>query len=352
MGNLRAQSAKETVLDTCKQRKPAEITLRRTAAHDLDSVVALDAANVGRFRQCYFERRLKAALAQPALHVQFSAEQDGKFVGFMMARQLLGQFGRAEPALRLEAIGVAPGEQGHGIGSTLLAKIESEAQRRHMPAIRTTAYWRDHAIMQFFDGAGFELSRDLVIDCATYRLAAHDGDKVLAHAHLTGFSASEVDYSAGAENDFEAARDKVDARALEFGDLNDIVRIDQGITGRRRESYIRELVEEAMTDSAVRVSLVARVDGIAAGFVTARTDFGDFGRAEPVAVLDTIGVDPDYAHRGVGHALLSQLFVNLDALRVERVETVIARENFGLLGFLYDVGFEPSQRLSFVKRVA
>jgi ribosomal protein S18 acetylase RimI-like enzyme len=97
--------------------------------------------------------------------------------------------------------------------------------------------------------------------------------------------------------------------------------------------------------------LVARVDGIAAGFVMARTDFGDSGRAEPVAVLDTIGVDPDYAHQGVGHALLSQLFANLEGLRVECVETHAARENFGLLGFLYDVGFEHSQRLSFVKQV-
>jgi ribosomal protein S18 acetylase RimI-like enzyme len=70
-----------------------------------------------------------------------------------------------------------------------------------------------------------------------------------------------------------------------------------------------------------------------------------------VAVLDTIGVDPNYAHRGVGHALLSQLFVNLAALRVERVETMVTRENFELLGFFYDAGFGQSQRLSFDKRV-
>lgn len=95
-----------------KQHQTAAITLRRTTAQDLDSVVALDAANIGRARQFYFERRLKAALAHTALHVQFSAEQDGKLVGFMMARQLLGEFGRSEPALRLEAMGVAQGEQG------------------------------------------------------------------------------------------------------------------------------------------------------------------------------------------------------------------------------------------------
>jgi hypothetical protein len=69
-------------------------------------------------------------------------------------------------------------------------------------------------------------------------------------------------------------------------------------------------------------------------------------------------VVPISGHRGVGHAplsqlyaLLSQLFVNLEALRVERVETEVACENFGLLGFFYDVGFEQSQRLSFEKRV-
>jgi len=347
-------SEKENHLGTRRQQ-PATITLRRTAAQDLDSVVALDAANVGRARQFYFERRLKAALAQTALHLQFSAEQGGTLVGFMMARQLLGEFGRAEPALRLEAMGVAQGEQGQGIGTALLDRLESEAKRMGVPAIRTTASWRDHAIMQFLERAGFELSQNLVVDCAmhSHRATAHEGDKVLAPAHLTGFSASEVDFSAEAANDFEAlARDKIDVRSLAADDMNDIVRIDHGVTGRRREAYIRELVEEAMTDSAVRVSLVARVDGIAAGFVMARTDFGDFGRAEPVAVLDTIGVDPDYAHRGVGHALLSQLFANLDGLRVERVETLVARENFGLLGFFYDVGFEHSQLLSFIKRVA
>jgi GNAT superfamily N-acetyltransferase len=345
---------KENAVAIPKQQPTTGIALRGTAVQDLEPVVALDAAHAGRARQGYFQRRLKAALAQPAQHVQFSAEQNGRFVGFIMARRLLGEFGRAEPALRLEAIGVAQGEQGKGIGTALLARLESEAKRLGVPVIRSTASWRDHSFMRFFDRAGFELSKVLVLESAMHkpRLAAHEGDKVLAPAHLTGFSASEVDYSAPAANDFEAlARAKVDVRVLTAEDLKDIVRIDHGITGRRREAYIGELVEEAMTDSAVRVSLVARVDGIAAGFVMARTDFGDFGRAEPVAVLDTIGVDPDYGHRGVGHALLTQLFANLEGLRVERVESEIAREDFGLLGFLYDIGFDSAQRLSFVKQV-
>jgi len=49
---------------------------------------------------------------------------------------------------------------------------------------------------------------------------------------------------------------------------------------------------------------------------------------------------------------MSQLFVNLGALRVERVETIIAPRDMALLGFLYGCGFAPSQRLAFGRRVA
>ena len=70
-----------------------------------------------------------------------------------------------------------------------------------------------------------------------------------------------------------------------------------------------------------------------------------------MAVLDTIGVDPDFKGRGIGHALVSQLFANLSALRVERVETIVSKADFALLGFLYDIGFGASQRLAFLKPV-
>ena len=342
-------------VDPTDRQQVGDVTLRRLTAQDFAAVVALDAAAVGRARTAYFERRLQLAVAQPALHVQFAALRDGKLAGFMMARHMQGHFGRAEPSLRLEAIGTALDGRGQRVGSTLLAKLEDEARRLKVSEIRTTASWRDHAIVQFLDHAGFALGDNLVLDCqvSEHRLGEREGDRVLAPDHLTGFSSNETDYSASRGNDYESlSRDRVDLRSLQAGDLEDIARIDRAITGRRREAYIRDLVDEAMADATVRVSLLARSDGIAAGFVMARTDFGDYGRAEPVAVLDTIGVDPAFSHRGIGHALLSQLFVNLDGLRVESVETVAARKDFKLLGFFYALGFKPSQRLSFVKRVA
>jgi ribosomal protein S18 acetylase RimI-like enzyme len=88
---------------------------------------------------------------------------------------------------------------------------------------------------------------------------------------------------------------------------------------------------------------------VAVGFIMARVDFGEFGQVETTAVIDTIGVDPDYRNRGVGRALVSQLLVNLGTLRVEKVRTEVGWQDRDLLGYLDHSGFRPSQRLCFDK---
>ncbi len=331
----------------------AALKVRRLTPRDLDQVVAIDASIMGRSRRVYHERRLGAARQQPGLHVQFGIDGPKGLAGYLLARKLHGEFGRAVPAFRLEMMAVAGSAQGRAVGTALMRALEAEARKQGVPELWTSAAWKRHDMLRFLDHAGFEIGRNVIVDCSVHSgpLASRDSPAVAA-PEATRWS-QEIDYSAQRENDYEALeRDQADVRTLSIDDLSDLVRIDRRVTGQDRAAYVRQLVDEALHDSAVRVSLTARVDGISAGFVAARADFGDFGRTEPVAVLDTIAVDPDYAHQGVGRALLSQLFANLQALRVERVETVVSRGNFALLGFLYKVGFEQSERLSFVKGVA
>ena len=329
-----------------------DVKLRRLSAQDLDAVVEIDAQITGRSRRTYFERRLQAGLRAPALHTQFAAEEQGALKGYVLARKLKGEFGMVEPGLRLEVIGVRPGEQGHGYGGALLGALEADARKHGIFELRTQATWKDHGMLGFLDHTGFELDTRQMLDCEIHsgRFGSASTDKVLAPEHGR---AAEIDYGAPPANDFEAlSRDRVDVRSLERADLNEIVRIDRRIVDRDRSAYISHIVDEAMHDSAIRVSLAAHQDGSVTGYVMASVDFGDFGRTEPVAVLDTIGVDPGFTGAGVGSALLSQLFVNLEALRVERVATVVERDNFGLLEFFYRAGFGPGQRLGFVKRLA
>jgi len=131
------------------------------------------------------------------------------------------------------------------------------------------------------------------------------------------------------------------------GDLRALVAIDRRITGNDRAAYFQRKLTEALTESDVRVSLVAEVDGVPVGFIMARVDLGEFGRVETTAVIDTIGVDPDYRNRGVGRALISQLLVNLGTLRVEKIRTEVDWQDHGLLAYLDRSGFLLSQRLCF-----
>ena len=324
------------------------LELRNLALADLDEVVAIDAGLIGRRRQIYFRKRLDAALRQPKLHAQFAAVRNGVLAGYALARRLAGEFGVTEPALRLEVIGVRPESRGQGIGRRLLAELEAWGRHCAVREVRTLATWRDHELLRFLDRAGFDLGRSQVVDCAVHAGPIVGLERVAGP--LEEASAPEKDYGAPATNDFETlARDRADVRLLAKDDLPAILAIDRRVTGRDREGYLTEVQHEALADSAVRVSLVARREGVTAGFLMAKTDYGDFGRTGPVAVIDTLGVDPEFTGRGIGIALLSQLFLNLHALRVEHVETVIARENAELLQFFYRAGFAPSQRLEFVK---
>jgi GNAT superfamily N-acetyltransferase len=165
-------------------------------------------------------------------------------------------------------------------------------------------------------------------------------------------AAAEVNYGEAPAPDFgPLARDRIPVRAMKESDLRRLVAIDQRITGRKRDAYFQGKLSEALQESDIRVSLVAECDGVPAGFIMARVDLGEFGRIEPIAIIDTIGVDPDYGGKGVGRALLSQLLVNLSTLRVERVRTELDWRDRELLSFLDRCGFQPSQELSFDRAI-
>lgn len=289
---------------------------------DLPAVVAIDAALSGRPRRAYFERRLAAAQRDPERHLQLGFDQGDVLAGFMLGRTLQGEFGRSEAEARLEAFGVRPQSQGRGLGRALEGAFEREAMRRGVAELHTVARWREHQLLAFLDGCGFELAPAHVLERAT-------GDDLSP-----------------------LERDALPAQLLQESDIEGVARIDRRHTGRDRRGFLCRSMREALADSAVRVSLVVRVDGGVAGFVMARMDYGDFGRAEPTAVIDTVGVDPLRARQGIGRALLSQLLMNLHALGVERVETIVPAGDVALTAFFCNAGFGPSQRLSFVKRLA
>lgn len=162
--------------------------------------------------------------------------------------------------------------------------------------------------------------------------------------------AHEIDYGKQPAEDFgPLLRDRIPVRSMKETDLAAIVAIDRRIIGRDRARYFERKMEEALHESDIRVSLVAELDDHVVGFIMARVDLGEFGRTEPAAVLDTLGVDWDYQDKGVGRALMSQLLINLTTLRVETVRSEVEWTQHELVSFLDSCGFRPSQRLCFTR---
>jgi predicted N-acetyltransferase YhbS len=330
----------------------AELAVHALLAGDLDAVVAIDAVIEGRSRREYIVRRLLAAQRQPSQHAQFAAVQGKTLVGYLLARRVEGEFGRHAPGLHIELVGLRPEHVRRGIGRRLFEALHDWARRHGAAEVRTLSSWKRTGMLGWLAALGFELAPDLVLDS---RVGANplyaDRQGPLAFDAGSG-PGHEVDFGRAEANDQERhARNGADVRAMTAADLDAIVRIDRANTGRDRRDYLAARLAEADLDRSIRVSLAAHRDGTVVGYLMARADLGDFGRTEPVAVIDTLGVDPEYARRGVGRAMLAQLFANLGALQVEAVETAVAPVDAALLGFLARCGFCSSPRLAFQRPV-
>ncbi|HXV64133.1 MAG TPA: GNAT family N-acetyltransferase [Vicinamibacteria bacterium] len=128
-------------------------------------------------------------------------------------------------------------------------------------------------------------------------------------------------------------------------DLEAVIRVDEKATGRRREEYFKLKLRQALSDTGVQISLGAEIDGNFAGYLLARVYYGEFGSLEPAAVLDTLGVHPDFRRRGVGTALIDQLRTNLLGLGIRTLETEVSWKDTDLLAFFSREGFVPAGRL-------
>ena len=119
----------------------------------------------------------------------------------------------------------------------------------------------------------------------------------------------------------QSESERLTVRTLVAGDADRLVRIDQRLTGRNRSAWYAGKLKRALSESDVRVSLGAELDGFLVGAVLGALHYGEYGQPEAIAILDTILVDPDCAGRGVGRALMEALTRNLRAFGIERLRT-------------------------------
>jgi ribosomal protein S18 acetylase RimI-like enzyme len=318
------------VMPSPQAQKAANLAIRRLTPADLDRVIAIDRAITGTSRRGFFENRLAASLNEPRAFISLAFVEDGVVEGHVFAHMLDGEFGGRHPVAVLDAIGISKAVRGHGGAHALMQELQVAARGRGAHALRTQVLWSDEPMMHFLAAAGFKLGTRLVLErrCAKKEDEPRRGDNAV-------------------EDGQDLSKDRIAVRSLALADLPAVIRIDRTITDLDRTVYYRRKVEEAQRKNGVRLSMLAEIDDTPAGFIMARVDYGEFGQTETEAVLDTIGVDPEFFDQNVGTVLLMQLLSQLENLRVERVRTVVEWNNASLIAFLDRLGFEPTQNLTF-----
>jgi len=133
-------------------------------------------------------------------------------------------------------------------------------------------------------------------------------------------------------------------RALDYRDLEDIIEIDKAILGKERPEYWQMKIELSEHRSPM-ASLVAEVEGKVVGFIIGDISGWEYGVADTVGWIDTIGVHPDYQKRGIATMLFKEVIANLKKIGVNTVYTFVDWRSWELLRFFERMGFEKGDMI-------
>jgi GNAT superfamily N-acetyltransferase len=78
---------------------------------------------------------------------------------------------------------------------------------------------------------------------------------------------------------------------------------------------------------------------------------GEYGISQERATLDTIGVDPNHQHKGIGEQLISAFVDHLRTLGVKKINTLIDWDDSKLIPFFSASHFSPSKTINLERSV-
>lgn len=140
----------------------------------------------------------------------------------------------------------------------------------------------------------------------------------------------------------------ITTRLMRAEDFEAVVAIDERILRTSRLEYYEVKFEKLFqSKDYLPVSMVAeKEDGTIVGFVMGEIYMGEYGIFEEEARLDTIGVDPDYQHKGIGELLINEFMDHLRTVGVRKINTLVDWNNSNLIHFFSANQFSPSKTIN------
>lgn len=135
-------------------------------------------------------------------------------------------------------------------------------------------------------------------------------------------------------------------------DFDDVVRIDKKILGISRLEYYKLRFELLFKSGEyLPTSLVAEDrNGTLVGFIMGELYIGEFGISREGASIDTVGVDPDCRRQGIGKKLMTEFVAHLKQLGVQKINTLVEKEDTRLMNYFNANLFSPSKAVINLER--
>jgi ribosomal protein S18 acetylase RimI-like enzyme len=135
---------------------------------------------------------------------------------------------------------------------------------------------------------------------------------------------------------------------MKADDFDAVVGIDEKVLKASRPDYYKLKFEKLFqSKDYLLASLVAEEkDGTVVGFVMGEIYIGEYGISKEKATLDTIGVDPDCQHKGIGKQLIDEFMDHLRTLGVQKINTLVDWNDSKLIHFFSANQFSPSKTIN------
>jgi ribosomal protein S18 acetylase RimI-like enzyme len=142
-------------------------------------------------------------------------------------------------------------------------------------------------------------------------------------------------------------------RLMKDDDLDAVVKIDAKILNSSRQEYYQLKFERLFrSNDYLPTSFVAEdAHKAVVGFLMGELYMGEFGIFQEVASLDTIGVDPDYQHKGVGKKLMNEFIDHLRQIGVNKINTLVDWNDSKLIQFFSTNQFNPSRTINLERSI-
>ncbi|MEK7274516.1 MAG: GNAT family N-acetyltransferase [Candidatus Desantisbacteria bacterium] len=146
-----------------------------------------------------------------------------------------------------------------------------------------------------------------------------------------------------------AVAKKVAIRPMMEEDISGVLAVDRKIFGRDRALTYSDPIQ-VYVGGEMGMSWVAEVQGKIAGFILCQLAEPRLGMSN-VAWIGSIGIDPDFRHRGVAGELTKALMKQCQTLTLKEIHIMADRHDDILEGFLSFMNFRPAELVHYVRRI-